>query len=81
MENLYFKNWFEDVSVQKKQAVLNDPKLLAAANTARSAAQTAVKKGQNPLVAAKKSILSNQNVPLNKLGAVLPTSDEDEVPN
>ena len=85
MENLYFKNWLEDMMAPGNQQntqkqIASNPVLAAAATAAKTAAATAIKEGQNPVVAAKQSVVKNPNVPLNKLGALMPVSDDDKDP-
>lgn len=69
MLNLNFKKWVEDSS--NIDPTKSDPTLMAAASQAKNAAQSALRNKKSPLQAMQKSIL-NSDVPMNKLGKVLP---------
>lgn len=70
MDNLNFKHWLE--AIPQPNPELADPTLGATAAAAKVAAQTAIKKGQNPIVAAQGAVLKSK-IPVNKLGQIMPT--------
>ena len=81
MNNLCFKSWLEDMnandSLNQNQEIAKDPTLSAANKAAQNAAKNAVLKKQNPIQAARMAVL-NANVPMNKLGSVMPKDPSDK---
>lgn len=76
MENLNFKQWIaEDMAPNNNRPPEEtDPTLGPAAKAAQIAVQTAVKKGQDPIKAAQTNLAANKNIPMNKLGKIMPVA-------
>lgn len=70
-----FKQWVE--AMVKPMKPETDPNVLIAQKKASQAVQLAIKGNKNPVKAAQNAV-AQSNVPVNKLGKVMPVGPDDD---
>ena len=77
MHNLDFKSWVEEMDATAVGAAPAemDPTLAPIIKKAQGAMKTAIGKKQNPIAAAQQAVATS-NVPLQKLGKIMPKDDD-----